>query len=306
VNQVVNGATPLAFSCNPTTGPTKVGVQYSTICTAPGGTPPHLFSRAVPLPRGLNAGQASLTTSTVSRTPTPGRQLLIHHDRYGRDHPGEEYRIRTVHRNHRCGNHSHYDNPDGVPQPSHSGAERDPFATVSPGSPFGSVTFQDGGTVLGTRVLTNGQTSLTVSTLSTGTHSLTASCPGDSSNAASTSAPVTEVTNGALTPTSPGVRPRSQSGSSSRPFFTAAFFGLLRPDRDGPSMVSLAGFILFISVNESILSNSEIGQSPIFTRRPRTECEGYADDEMVAPGPRRRSLLTTHGFGLAHQFIPAN
>jgi hypothetical protein len=68
-------------------------------------------------------------------------------------------------------------------------------ATVAPvsgsGVPTGTVTFYDGTTSLGTGTLAAGVAKYATSQLSTGSHSITASYGGDSSNAGSTSGPVT-------------------------------------------------------------------------------------------------------------------
>jgi hypothetical protein len=61
-------------------------------------------------------------------------------------------------------------------------------AVVSPSSATGTVQFVDGATILGTGTLTVGTTSFSTSTLAQGTHSITAVYSGDATNAASTSA----------------------------------------------------------------------------------------------------------------------
>ncbi|HEY3840703.1 MAG TPA: putative Ig domain-containing protein [Bryobacteraceae bacterium] len=69
---IAPAAAPLSLSCNPSTGPTQVGVAYSTTCTASGGTPPYAFglNPTNVLPTGLNFVQASATTATITGTPT--------------------------------------------------------------------------------------------------------------------------------------------------------------------------------------------------------------------------------------------
>jgi len=57
--------------------------------------------------------------------------------------------------------------------------------TISGNSPTGTVTFREGGTVLGTATLSNGVATLAIPGLSLGTHSITASYSGDANNAAS-------------------------------------------------------------------------------------------------------------------------
>ena len=74
-------------------------------------------------------------------------------------------------------------------------------ATVTPGSPTGTVTFKDGATTLGTGSLSGGKATLTTAALSNGSHSITAVYGGDATNAGSTSAPVTQAVNKVATAT---------------------------------------------------------------------------------------------------------
>ncbi len=69
------------------------------------------------------------------------------------------------------------------------------IAPVSPGSgtPTGTVSFDDGSTVLGTVTLTNGTASFTTSSLAAGTHSIKAVYAGDTDFKASTSAVLKQV-----------------------------------------------------------------------------------------------------------------
>jgi len=71
------------------------------------------------------------------------------------------------------------------------------IAPVSPGSgtPTGTVTFDDGSTVLGTITLTNGTASFTTSTLAVGTHSIKIVYAGDTNFKTSTSAVLKQVVN---------------------------------------------------------------------------------------------------------------
>ena len=64
-------------------------------------------------------------------------------------------------------------------------------ATVTPGTPTGSVTFLDGSTALSTSALAGGSATFMTSALAAGSHSLTASYGGDTNFAASTSAATT-------------------------------------------------------------------------------------------------------------------
>ncbi len=66
------------------------------------------------------------------------------------------------------------------------------IATVTPAAATGTVQFLDGTTVLGTGTLSNGSTSFTTSSLTQGTHSITAVYGGDTANAGSTSAVVSQ------------------------------------------------------------------------------------------------------------------
>jgi hypothetical protein len=92
------------------------------------------------------------------------------------------------------------------PNPSAIGQPVTFTATVScPGfTPTGTVTFRDGGTLLGSGTLSSGMATFTTSSLTSGSHPITASYPGDVNCAASTSNTVTQVVNAAAPP-APGV-----------------------------------------------------------------------------------------------------
>jgi hypothetical protein len=72
-------------------------------------------------------------------------------------------------------------------------------AKVTPASATGTVTFNDGGTSIGSGTLSQGQAALTLSTLSVGTHSVTAAYGGDAADQASTSTAVTVTITAAST-----------------------------------------------------------------------------------------------------------
>jgi uncharacterized protein (TIGR03437 family) len=71
----ITAATPLTFTCNPTTGPVTVNVAYSSTCTAAGGVAPYAFTlpsngvNGAQVPPGLTSTNTA-TTATVSGTPT--------------------------------------------------------------------------------------------------------------------------------------------------------------------------------------------------------------------------------------------
>ena len=69
-------------------------------------------------------------------------------------------------------------------------------------APTGTVTFTDGGTVLGSAALSSGQASFTTSSLAVGAHSIVASYGGDANNASATSAAFGFTVVRALTTTS--------------------------------------------------------------------------------------------------------
>ncbi len=87
--------------------------------------------------------------------------------------------------------------------------------TGSLGTPTGTVTFFDGATNLGTATLDNsGQATLSTGALSVATHSITVSYSGDSSNASSTSAVLSQLVNRAGTTTSISVPVSAVFGES--------------------------------------------------------------------------------------------
>ena len=85
--------------------------------------------------------------------------------------------------------------------PSTFGASVTLTATLAPSSATGTVTFKDGATTLGTGSLSGGTATLNISTLSVAAHSLTASYGGDTNDATSTSATLTQTVNQAPTTT---------------------------------------------------------------------------------------------------------
>ena len=79
------------------------------------------------------------------------------------------------------------------PNPSALGQSVSMVATVTPGSATGTMNFLDGATSLGSETVSSGSATFATSSLAAGTHAITASYSGDSNNAASTSAPVTQT-----------------------------------------------------------------------------------------------------------------
>ncbi len=75
-------------------------------------------------------------------------------------------------------------------------------ATVSVSGATGTVTFKDSGNTIGSAQLSEGTASVVISALASGSHSLTAIYTGDTNNAASTSAALTQTVNKAITSTS--------------------------------------------------------------------------------------------------------
>ena len=80
--------------------------------------------------------------------------------------------------------------------PSSAGQSVTFTATVTPGTATGTVTFDDGSTVLGNVPLSGGRASLAISTLSTGNHSITAAYGGDVNDSGSTSSPLVQTVRG--------------------------------------------------------------------------------------------------------------
>ncbi len=70
------------------------------------------------------------------------------------------------------------------------------------GTPTGTVIFYDGSTAIGSATLANGIASLSTSSLAAGSHSITAAYQGSSAFGPSTSAPLNQVVNPAITTTS--------------------------------------------------------------------------------------------------------
>jgi hypothetical protein len=90
-----------------------------------------------------------------------------------------------------------------TPNPSAPGAQVTFTATVTSAAetPTGTVSFQEGATVLGTRTLSSGIATFAISTLTPGDHSITAVFLGNNSFAGSTSAIWSQTVSGKATPT---------------------------------------------------------------------------------------------------------
>jgi autotransporter-associated beta strand protein len=98
----------------------------------------------------------------------------------------------------------------------------------APGTPTGTVTFQDGATVLGTGLLQNGQAQLTTAALDGGDHALTAVYGGDGNFLDSTSVVLTQT----VTPPTPNQR-----------FVDQVFQELLERTVDNPSLPGLTDLL---------------------------------------------------------------
>ena len=83
--------------------------------------------------------------------------------------------------------------------------------------PAGTVTFMDGGTVIGTATLSRGMAFFTDSSLALGSHTITAVYGGDATFAASTSAPLAEIVGPLATVTSLSDSASSITYGSRRP-----------------------------------------------------------------------------------------
>src|SRR5262249_28226639 len=94
-----------------------------------------------------------------------------------------------------------------APNPSTFGQSVTFTAAVTPAGATGSVQFFDGASALGSSLLVAGSAALATSALAAGTHSVTAVYSGDASNAASTSAQVSQVVDAAATSVSLAAAP---------------------------------------------------------------------------------------------------
>jgi MYXO-CTERM domain-containing protein len=134
-------------------------------------------------------------------------------------------------------------------------------AVTGPGTatPTGTVTFEDGGSALGTAPLDGaGQATLSIASLGTGAHTITARYGGDASFAAQTAAAITQTVNAASTTTAvtPSSNP-SQFGSAVT--FTATV-NVVSPGAGTPS-----GTVSFLD-GETVLGSASIsGGSAVFS-----------------------------------------
>jgi uncharacterized protein (TIGR03437 family) len=73
INLIQTSAPPaVTLNCDPTTGPTTLGVPYTTTCTVSGGVAPYTFGANPPnsLPAGLTGSLPSPTALRISGSPT--------------------------------------------------------------------------------------------------------------------------------------------------------------------------------------------------------------------------------------------
>ncbi len=174
---------PAALAITPTASTaTQIGQSYSQTNAASGGTTPYVYSLASgSLPAGTSL---DTSTGTVSGTPTTAGPF--------------SYAIKVT------------DTASAMAQASSSGTIAATTTTISlsssvnpsvPGqsvtftatvsggsSPSGTVTFRDGGSLIGTASLSGTIATFTTSSLALGNHAITAAYSGNASNAASSSA----------------------------------------------------------------------------------------------------------------------
>jgi hypothetical protein len=192
LTQVVVGQTPTTTTLTSSPNPSTLGQAVTFTATVTGTSP----TGTVTFKDGANtatvtlnsSGQATLTTSALSL----GRHsITATYNGDANNKPSTSAPLIQV------------VNPvassttlQSSVNPSTPGQAVTFTATVTGSSPTGTVTFKDGATTLGTGAVNSfGQATFTTSALSLGTHSITASYGGDANNAASTSAPLSQIVN---------------------------------------------------------------------------------------------------------------
>lgn len=171
---------------------TQVVTKADTAVVLRSSVNPSVYGQAVTFTATVNAaGQATLTAANLS--------VKVHRigAAYGGSpsfNPSPETKIdQTVNRQ-----GATTTVVSGSPSPSVYGQLVTFTATVRPvppstGTPTGTVTFQDGGTTLGTAPLSGGQATYTTRALATGSHAIVAVYAGDVNFTGSTSAPWTQT-----------------------------------------------------------------------------------------------------------------
>jgi hypothetical protein len=188
---VVQSASTTALTSSANPSPVGAAVTFTATVTGSGGTPTGSVTfrdGATTLgTSSLNgSGQATFTTSSLA----PGSHSIT--GAYGGDTNFAASTSPALTQN--AGLNASTTALATTPNPSATGAPVTLTATVtgSSGTPTGTVTFTDGGTVIGTSALASGVASVTISSLSTGTHSLVASYGGNTSYAPSSSSAVAQ------------------------------------------------------------------------------------------------------------------
>ena len=189
---VAVGMAPTATSVSSSVNPSLVGQAVAFIATVTGGSTP---TGTVTFEDGsttigdakLTNGQATLTVSTLGA----GAHSITAVYRGDTSNAGSTSAAiaQTVNKN------ATTTALTSSPNPSTYGQGVTFTATVLGAAPTGTVTFADGGVVLGTGVVQGGTATFTTSGLSVGSHSVTATYGGDAANTSSASASVTPTVN---------------------------------------------------------------------------------------------------------------
>ncbi len=194
--QVVNQATTttaLTSSANPSTFGAGITLTATVTGQTPGGTVTFMDGATTLGTGTITAGVATFTSSTLS---VASHSITVV---YGGDlnNAGSTSTAVTQVVNQAVSTAT----LSSSANPSTFGASITLTATVTGQTPSGSVTFMDGATALGSGTLANGVATLSVSSLSVASHSITVVYAGDTNNASSTSAALTQVVNPATSAT---------------------------------------------------------------------------------------------------------
>jgi hypothetical protein len=195
--------TTLSATPNPSAPAQSVTLTATVTPSSATGTVTFLEGSTTLGTGALSAGTATFTTSTLA---TGSHVLTASYGGDARNGAGTSNPVTET-----VGLSTTTTTLSVTPASSTSGQTVTLTATVSPASATGSVTFQDGSTILGTTALNAGTAAFTTSTLATGSHLLTASYGGDAKNGAGTSNPVTETVGVSTTTTTLSVTPASST-----------------------------------------------------------------------------------------------
>ncbi|WP_035348106.1 Ig-like domain repeat protein [Edaphobacter aggregans] len=187
-NQVVSKATPTVIVT--TSGPSNYGDPVTITATLPPGVTGTVTITTGGTTIGTgNVSAAGTVTVTTSTLPVGTNPITASYGGDSNNNPATGSTTQTVSKVAPAISVASSLNP------STYGQSVTFTATFSSSTATGTITFSDGGTVLGIAAISGGSAAISTSALNAGTHPITAAYSGDATWGAATSAPLTQIVN---------------------------------------------------------------------------------------------------------------